>query len=82
MSTGNAHIRRSVDFVKAEEEFNESSPLLLPRKSEEVEALPPLAEVFSPDESSGESSWDVDMGTKEESKSTVYMILLTISFLG
>ncbi|EME42905.1 hypothetical protein DOTSEDRAFT_72368 [Dothistroma septosporum NZE10] len=81
-SSGNGQIRRSVDFVKAEEEFNESSPLLLPRKSEEVEALPPLAEVFSPDESSGESSWDVDMGTKEESKSTGYMMLLTISFLG
>ncbi|CAK3835869.1 General alpha-glucoside permease [Lecanosticta acicola] len=77
----NGGLRTSMD-VKEEDVFDEQSPLLPPRTSEEIGKVPALSGVTSPDESSGEVSWDGDIGSKEESKSSWYLFLLTISLGG
>lgn len=81
ISKVNGRLRKSVD-MKDEDIVDEQSPLLPARTSDEIGKVPALPDVMSPDDSSGESPWDADTGTKEQSKSSWYLFLLTISLGG
>lgn len=70
---------KSLDLMKAEDDVNESSPLLRARASEDVGPLPPLSNLTSP---RSDESWDVEGGLEQESKSSWYMFLLTLSIAG
>jgi solute carrier family 45 protein 1/2/4 len=61
---------------------DEQSPLLPPRTSDEVGALPNFPGVMSPGSSSSGDAWNHDNGKREPSKSSWYLFLLTISFAG
>ncbi|SMQ53506.1 unnamed protein product [Zymoseptoria tritici ST99CH_3D7] len=61
---------------------DEQSPLLPARTSDDVGAVPHLQGVMSPGSSSGEDGWNVDTGKREASKSSWYLLFLTISFAG
>jgi len=73
---------KSIDKIKREAGvWNEQSPLLGPRGSEEVERLSPLDNVLSP---ASDESWDGDGDGDEsqETKSSWYLLLLTMAIGG
>lgn len=65
-----------------EDNLDEQSPLLPARLSDDVGHVPPLSTVMSPDSSSQGEAWNADSGKNEESKSSWYLLLLTISIGG
>ena len=80
---GNADIwrGRSKDLIEAEDgRTNEASPLLRPRVSEDVGDLPPLQDVFSP--GSNASDRHPDEESRQETKSSWYLLLLTLGIGG
>lgn len=72
-------MRYSADIK--DDEITEQSPLLPARTSEDDGKVPFLPNIFSPDNNSNES-WNAEEGQHEESKSSWYMLALTIAFLG
>lgn len=66
-------------MLKEENGQNEQSPLLAPKRSEDAPSLPPLAGVMSPDH---EDPWEDGLDPKPETKSSWYLILLTLSIGG
>lgn len=67
---------KSIDLFKADDgKMNEQSPLLGPRTSEDVGQLPPLQSVLSPGSS---GSWNAGEETRQETKSSRYLMLLTV----
>lgn len=62
--------------------MDEASPLLSPRSSEGVETPPALDTALDPDDRGWLSDEDVRAHDHEETKSTWYLILLTISIGG
>ncbi|KAK5121993.1 hypothetical protein LTR85_004565 [Meristemomyces frigidus] len=80
---GNGDFRRgrSIDLIKGEvERVNEASPLLGPRRSADIGHLPPLQHVLSP--GSDISDWNPDEEISQETKSSWYLMLLTIGIGG
>jgi hypothetical protein len=82
----NREIRRAsktIDLVKDVDGVNEASPLLPPRASEDLAPLPPLESIASPNDS--DDSWNVETPyafRNEDSRSSWYMLLLTLCMLG
>ncbi|KXT01887.1 hypothetical protein AC578_2171 [Pseudocercospora eumusae] len=76
----NDGVRASIEISK-EDGLHEQSPLLPPRASEERGSISTFSAVNSPDRSDSET-WNAEQGTREESKSSCYLFLLTLSFLG
>ncbi|KAI5365402.1 putative major facilitator superfamily, MFS transporter superfamily [Septoria linicola] len=72
-------VRYSADIKN--DDLTEQSPLLPPRTSEDDGELPYLPGIFSPDQSSNKS-WDAEEGAHEESKSSWYLLALTVAFGG
>ncbi|KAK0827255.1 hypothetical protein LTR03_016914 [Friedmanniomyces endolithicus] len=71
---------KSMDLLKREDGFmNEQSPLLVPRRSEDVGYLPPLSNVLSPDEN---EDWNEEEDAMRDTKSTGYLFLLTLAIGG
>lgn len=73
---------KSIDATKDEDRVNEASPLLAARVGEDFEHVPPLDSVFSPSES--DNSWVADApdDLTQETKSSWYLFLLTLSMAG
>lgn len=71
---------RNIDSIVKEDASNERTPLLRPRRSEDALSLsiPPRSGVTSP---RSQGSW-YDGEDNQESKSTSYLILLTIAIVG
>jgi solute carrier family 45 protein 1/2/4 len=65
-----------------EDTLDEQSPLLPPRTSDDVGHVPSLSTVMSPTPSSQGEAWNADSGKKEASRSSWYLLLLTISIGG
>lgn len=73
-------IKSSLDLK--DNTLDEQSPLLPARGSEDVGHVPSLSTVMSPDDSSQGEAWNADAGKQEQSKSSWYLFLLTISIGG
>ena len=73
----------SIDMAREQDGVNEQSPLLPPRGSEDIEPLPQLESIRSPSDTS--SNWaaaaQVDH-EQEETRSSWYLFLLTLSISG
>ncbi|KAK5167542.1 uncharacterized protein LTR77_007241 [Saxophila tyrrhenica] len=82
----NGDVRRaskSIDLVKEVDGVNEASPLLRPRMSKDMSALPPLESITSP--SDDDDDWIADAPheyEQQESKSSWYLFLLTFCMMG
>ncbi|PIA91643.1 General alpha-glucoside permease [Cercospora beticola] len=72
-------MRYSVDGKN--DALNEQSPLLPARTSEDDGKVPHLPSIYSEDRRSSES-WTAEEGTHEKSKSSWYLLALTIAFGG
>lgn len=74
----------SRDVPRKENTLDEQSPLLPARGSEDIGVghVPDLPTVMSPGSSSPGETWNADTGRQEASRSSWYLLLLTISIGG
>ena len=84
-STGNdtSRLHRSIEMAREQDGWNEQSPLLDARRSGDIEPLPPLDDVLSPIEGD-RNEWTPDKHeeARQETKSSWYLLLLTLSIGG
>lgn len=69
---------KSLDLIKREDGVNEHSPLLAPRRSQDVGDLPPLSTITSPED----EDWHEERDHMQETKSSWYLFLMTFCLGG